>query len=120
MNLQRLTASQPCTLCLSVFHLKGVRDSFTGGVHHRYLIPMHVLVLLLASRCGCVCSRDVRARAVTPAVEEWQASWPIKAMQEYCVSFYCWSVLTKLRISGRGWFGSEGRIQEVLRTRSAL
>jgi len=102
-----------------VFYLQGARDSFSGDTHHRFLVPMQVLLLLLVSRCGSVRSLDERARAVKSRIEEWEASWPIKAMQLYAVSFYFWAVIAKLRVSGLAWFGG-GRLQEVLLRRSAM
>ena len=103
---------------LSIFYLKGVRDSFTGDVHHRYLIPMHILLLFLLSRCGDARRRDASRAAAGPALHEWEASWPIKAMQVYVASFYVWSALAKLRVSGWAWFSGEGQIQEFLVRRS--
>lgn len=105
---------------LGIFYLKGVRDSFTGDVHHRYLVPAHMLFLLLLSRCGCARSIDERRRAVPSVVAEWQASWPIKAMQVYCVSFYFWAGVAKLRMSGWAWVGDGQNIQELLIGRSLL
>ncbi len=105
---------------LGNFYLKGVRDGFTGDVHHRYLVPVHVLFLLLLSRCGGARSIDERRRAVPSAIAEWQASWPIKAMQVYCVSFYFWAGVAKLRMSGWAWVGDGQNIQELLIGRSLL
>ncbi len=102
---------------LCVFYLKGVRDSFSGDVHHRYIIPMQMLFLFVLSRCGEVHSRDARHRKFTP-LKEWEASWPIKTMQLYVALFYFWSVIAKVRASGWVWFAGEGRIQEVLIKRS--
>jgi hypothetical protein len=102
-----------------IFYLKGVRDSFTGDVHHRYLVPMQMLFLLLLSKCSARYSADARKRP-RQVVEEWQASWPIKAMQVYCASFYFWAILAKLRVSGWNWFAGGGRIQSVLMDRSIM
>lgn len=107
---------------LMIFYLKGVRDSFTGGVHHRYLVPTQILFFLLLSRCGDAYSLDARRSGGRPgeAVQEWQASWPIKAMQVYCASFYFWSVIAKLRMTGWQWFADPQRIQTLLLERSLI
>lgn len=119
MIVGKWTRSSIALVILCVFYLLGARDSFTGDAHHRYFVPMHILLLLLLSKCGSVRSLDERARAVKSRVEEWEASWPIKAMQLYAVSFYFWAVIAKLRVSGLEWFGG-GRLQEVLIRRSAM
>jgi hypothetical protein len=105
---------------LCIFYLKGVRDSLTGDVHHRYLVPVQILLLLLLSKCGHAYSWDERRRAVKSRVEEWQASWPIKAMQVYTVFFYFWGGIAKLRVSGWGWVSDGTRIQELLMARSIM
>jgi hypothetical protein len=87
---------------IGIFYLKGVRDSFTGDVHHRYLVPTHMLFLLLLSRCGDARSFDARRRGTPRVVEEWEASWPIKAMQLYTVSFYFWAAIAKMPRSDQG------------------
>lgn len=102
-----------------IFILKGNRDSFTGDVHHRYLVPMQMLFLLLLSKCGQAHSLDERYRTVKSRVLEWEASWPIKTMQVYCAFFYFWSVLAKLRVSGWAW-ADGGQIQEELLERSVM
>jgi len=102
---------------LCIFYLKGVRDSFSGDVHHRYIIPMQILFLFLLSKCGEVCSRDTQGDK-NSSIQEWEASWPIKTMQLYVALFYFWSVIAKVRVSGWVWFAGEGRIQEVLIKRS--
>lgn len=104
---------------LSVLYLQGVRDSFSGDVHHRFLVAFHVLFLLLLSRAGEVRSLDAR-RAPPRPLEEWEASWPIRAAQLYCVSFYLWSAIAKLRISGWEWVADGGRVQELLLKRSLM
>ena len=115
----RWTRSAIAVAILAIFYLKGVRDSFTGDVHHRELIPLHLLVLFLLSRCGDARRRDPpHTAAGPPPLQEWEASWPLKAMQVYVASFYFWSVLAKLRISGWAWFAGEGQIQEFLVRRS--
>ena len=101
-----------------IFYLKGVRDSFTGDVHHRYFIPIHMLFFLLLSQSGATHSWDARTRPFASPLSDWQASWPIKAMQVYCVSFYVWSLIAKLRVTGWAWFAAEGQLQEKLIRRS--
>jgi hypothetical protein len=103
-------------MILAIVYLKGVRDSFTGDVHHRLLIPLHLTFLLLVSRSGDVLSLDRRRRPRRP-LAEWEASWPIVAMQVYCSFFYAFAAVAKLRVSGLEWFGGE-RIQRLLMTRS--
>lgn len=112
------TRTSIVVIILCIFYLKGVRDSFSGDVHHRYIIPMQILFLFLLSKCGEVHSRDARQRRNPVRIQEWEASWPIKTMQLYVALFYFWSVIAKVRISGWVWFAGEGRIQEVLIHRS--
>jgi hypothetical protein len=103
---------------------QGVRDSVTGDVHHRYLVPIQMLFNLLLSKCGQAYSVDGRRSpeiaAAGRATPEWEASWPIKAMQVYCASFYFWSVLAKLRVTGWVWFTDPRRIQDLLLSRSLI
>ena len=117
MIMGKWTRTSILIVILCIFYLKGVRDSFSGDVHHRYIIPMQMLFLFLLSRCGEVHSRDSR-RDTYPPLQEWEASWPIKMMQLYVALFYFWSVIAKVRVSGWEWFSGEGRIQEVLIKRS--
>jgi hypothetical protein len=117
MIMGKWTRTSILIVILCIFYLKGVRDSFSGDVHHRYLIPMQMLFLFLLSRCGEVHSRDSR-HGTHPPLQEWEASWPIKMMQLYVALFYFWSVIAKVRVSGWEWFSGEGRIQEVLIKRS--
>ncbi|MCA9499191.1 MAG: hypothetical protein KC588_08350 [Nitrospira sp.] len=112
------TRTSILVIILCIFYLKGVRDSFSGDVHHRYIIPMQILFLFLLSKCGEVHSRDARQRHIHEGIQEWEASWPIKTMQLYVALFYIWSVIAKVRVSGWVWFAGEGRIQEVLIKRS--
>jgi hypothetical protein len=119
MIFGKWTRSSILIVIVMIFYMKGVRDSFTGDVHHRYLVPTQMLFLLLISKCGAFYSADARKRR-PEVVEEWQASWPIKAMQVYCASFYFWSILAKLRVSGWNWFAGGGRIQSVLMDRSIM
>ena len=118
MILGKNTRTSIVVIILCIFYLKGVRDSFSGDVHHRYIIPMQILFLFVLSKCGEVHSRDSRQSRNPGGVQEWEASWPIKTMQLYVALFYFWSVIAKVRISGWVWFAGEGRIQEVLIHRS--
>jgi hypothetical protein len=118
MILGKNTRASIVIIILCIFYLKGVRDSFSGDVHHRYIIPMQILFLFLLSKCGEVNSRDSRQSRNPGGVQEWEASWPIKTMQLYVALFYFWSVIAKVRVSGWVWFAGEGRIQEVLIHRS--
>ena len=119
MILGKQTRPAIIVMILCIFYLKGVRDSFSGDVHHRYIIPIQILFLFLLSKCGEVHSRDAqRLSHQGKGVQEWEASWPIKMMQLYVALFYFWSVIAKVRVSGWVWFAGEGRIQEVLIHRS--
>ena len=118
MAVGKSTRLSIAIVIICIFYLKGVRDSFTGDVHHRYFIPIHMLFLLLLSQSGATHSWDARVRSSESPLTEWQASWPIKAMQVYCVSFYLWSVIAKLRVTGWAWFAVEGQLQEKLIRRS--
>jgi len=118
MIMGKWTRTSIIVVILCIFYLKGVRDSFSGDVHHRYIIPMQILMLFLLSKCGEVCSRDAQYKQPSPGIQEWEASWPIKTMQLYVALFYFWSVIAKVRVSGWVWFAGEGRIQEVLIKRS--
>ena len=116
----RHTRASLVVMMLCIVFLKGVRDSISGDVHHRYLIPFHILFFLLLSRCGDVNSIDRSRRnasGVTTTIQEWEASWPIKASQLYICSFYFWSAIAKLRMSGFAWFEAS-RIQSLLLNRS--
>ena len=104
-----------------VFYLRGVRDSILGEHHHRYIVPVNLLAVLALSKCGAAYSVDARRRpAGSPGqeVEEWEASWPIMAMQLYTASFYFWSFIAKLRTTGWNWFFDPRRIQDLLLERS--
>jgi hypothetical protein len=107
-------------LIACIFFLKGVRDSFSGDVHHRYLVLVQILLLLLLSKCGHAYSWDERRRASKSRVEEWEASWPIKAMQLYTVLFYCWGGIAKFRVSGWTWVAGGTRVQELLMSRAVM
>jgi hypothetical protein len=119
MAIGKWTRMSIALIIICIFYLKGVRDSFTGDVHHRYLIPMHMLFLLLLSKCGHAYSLDERVCKGRHELQEWEASWPIKAMQLYCASFYFWSLIAKLRVTGWAWFAGD-RLQEVLIKRSVM
>lgn len=124
MTLGRYTRSSILLVVLCIFYLKGARDSVAGDVHHRYLIPIQILFFLAISRCGDVLSWDALRRAkrgLRPVpLEEWEASWPIKAMQLYCVSFYFWGGVAKLRVTGWAWFADGERIQSLLMKRALI
>lgn len=119
MAIGRWTRTSIAIVMLCVLYLQGARDGFSGDVHHRYLVAFHVLFLLLVSRAGDVRSLDAR-RAAPPPLAEWEASWPIRAAQLYCASFYLWSAIAKLRISGWEWVADGGRVQELLLKRSLM
>ena len=54
------------------------------------------------------------------SIEEWEASWPIRTMQVYIASFYLWSAIAKMRVSGWAWLENGGRIQATLMKRSVM
>jgi hypothetical protein len=110
MTLGRRPRLSIAIVLLANIYLSGVRDSFTGDTHHRFLIPGHILFFLLLSECGRAPGR----------ILEWQASWPIRAGQLYTASFYFWSLVAKLRMSGWGWFEGGGKLQEILLERSVM
>lgn len=105
-------------IILCVAYLKGVRDSFSGDVHHREQPIVALLTLLLMSRCDAILSRDARANPSMRPVQDWEASWPIRGMQIYLAFFYFWALLAKLRISGLDWFTNGGQIQDILIARA--
>lgn len=107
---------------LCIFYLKGVRDSAAGDVHHRYLMWVHALVFLLASRAHEVRSLDRRRlerRGKLRPIEPWETSWPIRAMQTYVAIFYCGSALAKLRVAGGDWLFDGTAAQRTLIEKSA-
>lgn len=117
------TRSSIAVVLLTSVYLTGARDSVVGDTHHRLLIWAWVLFFLLLADSGRAYSIDERRRM--PAVDElpipeWRASWPIRAMQLYTASFYLWSVIAKLRVSGLGWIAGGGKLQETLLRRSAM
>ncbi|MBM4383408.1 MAG: hypothetical protein FJ091_08565 [Deltaproteobacteria bacterium] len=102
----RTRAAALASLALIVV-LKGFRDSVAGDVHHRELIPFHVLLFFALSRSGETFSLDALAGRARGALAEWEASWPIRASQLYIAAFYWWSGFAKLRGTGLAWFGPE-------------
>jgi hypothetical protein len=109
----RTRASAVVALALIVF-LKGMRDSVAGDVHHRELIPFHVLLFFACSRCGEAFSLDALRSRATAQIAEWEATWPIRASQLYVAAFYWWSGIAKLRGSGFYWYGPEVSAQLML------
>jgi hypothetical protein len=91
-----------------------MRDSVAGDVHHRELIPFHVLLFFACSRCGDVASRGAVRRGARAAIAEWEASWPIRASQLYVAAFYWWSGCAKQRSLGLYWFGPDVSSQLML------
>jgi hypothetical protein len=104
-------------IVIGIFYLKGVRDSFSGDVHHREVPIFALLILFLFSKCDRMFGIDAR-RKQWPAIADWEASWPLRAMQIYIAMFYFWALVGKLRISGLGWFAADGRIQHMLISRA--
>lgn len=102
---------------ICIFYLKGVRDSFSGDVHHREVPIIAILVLFFFSKCDRVFGLDARRKNL-PSIEDWEASWPLRAMQIYIAMFYFWALVAKLRLSGLDWFTGGGRIQDVLVSRA--
>jgi len=109
-------------LFISIAYVQGVRDSFDGDVHHRYVVPANAIIVFLFSRCGDVLSLDARrhrrqGRLLTP-VEEWAASWPLRVIQIYVAFYYFFAAVAKLRIAGLAWVGDGGQVQIKLIERS--
>ncbi len=104
-------------MIVSVFYLQGVRDSMAGDIHHRHLVPLSILFLLLFSKAWQVRSVDSNKKQFRP-LEEWEASWPIRAAQIHIVMFYFWALVAKLRVAGLDWFEDGGQIQYKLIERS--
>lgn len=104
-------------LVLCIFYLKGVRDSFAGDVHHRYLVPVTMLFLFFFSKCNYRISLDAKHHS-NKTVSEWEASWPIRVAQTYIIFFYFWAMVAKLRVTGWTWFEPAGQIQAKLISRS--
>jgi hypothetical protein len=117
------TRTSIAVVLITSIYLNGARDSVVGDTHHRFLIWSMVLFFLLLSDSGRAYSMDARKRAEDArerAVPEWSASWPIRAMQLYAASFYLWSFVAKLRVSGIDWVAGGGKLQEILLRRSAM
>ena len=104
-------------IIIGIFYMKGVRDSFSADVHHREIPIFALLVLFLFSKCDRMFGIDARRKNL-PAIEPWEASWPLRAMQVYIAMFYFWALVAKVRLSGLDWFTGGGRIQEVLISRA--
>ena len=104
-------------IILMIFTMKGVRDSFSGDVHHREIPIFALLILFYFSKSDRMFGVDAR-RKTLPSIEPWEASWPLRAMQVYIAMFYFWALMAKLRLSGLDWFTGGGRIQDVLISRS--
>jgi hypothetical protein len=104
-------------IMIGMFYLKGVRDSFSGDVHHREVPIFALLVLFLISKCDRVFGIDARRKGLPP-IERWESSWPLRAMQIYILMFYFWALVAKLRISGLHWFEGGGLVQEMLIARA--
>jgi hypothetical protein len=104
-------------IIIGIFYLKGVRDSFSGDVHHREVPIFAILILFLFSKCDQVFGIDARKKKLPP-IQDWEASWPLRAMQVYIAMFYFWALVAKLRLSGFDWFIGGGRIQDVLISRA--
>ncbi|HEY0629611.1 MAG TPA: hypothetical protein VGD23_09800 [Sphingomicrobium sp.] len=102
---------------IGIFYLKGVRDSFSGDVHHREIPIFAILILFLFSKCDRMFGIDARKKNLPP-IEAWESSWPLRAMQVYIAMFYFWALMAKIRLSGLDWFTGGGRIQEVLISRA--
>ena len=109
----RWTKAAIIVVVLGIFYLKGVRDSFTGDVHHREVPIFAILTLFFLSKCDRVFGIDARRKRLPP-IERWESSWPLRAMQIYIVMFYFWALMAKLRVSGLYWFEGGGRVQETL------
>jgi len=111
------TKSSIVVILLCIFYMKGVRDSFSGDVHHREIPIVALLILFLLSKCGRSFGIDARKNN-WPAIEAWESSWPLRAMQIYIAFFYFWALVAKLRVSGLYWFSGGGRIQDTLISRA--
>jgi hypothetical protein len=104
-------------IIVCIFYLKGVRDSISGDVHHRKITVVLCLLLFLFSKCHHTFSLDARKRSLAQ-IQDWEASWPLRAMQLYIVMYYFWALMAKLRLSGLDWFAGGGKIHETLLHRS--
>ena len=113
----RWTKPAIIVIVLCIFYMKGVRDSFSGDVHHREVPIFAMLVLFFFSKCDHMFGIDARRKNLPP-IADWESSWPLRAMQIYIAMFYFWALVAKLRLSGLEWFSGGGRIQDVLIARS--
>lgn len=113
----RWTKPAILAVIIGIFILKGMRDSFSGDVHHREVPIFAILILFFFSKCDRMFGIDARRNGWKP-IERWEASWPIRAMQVYIAMFYFWALMAKLRVSGLFWFEHGGRIQETLIARA--
>jgi hypothetical protein len=104
-------------IILCIFYMKGVRDSFSGDVHHREVPIFAILILFFFSKCDRMFGIDARKKGWAP-IEDWESSWPLRAMQIYIAMFYFWALVAKVRLSGLAWFHGGGRIQDVLISRA--
>ena len=111
------TRTSIIVVLITLFYLKGVRDSAAGDIHHRYVVLVQILFFFLISKCGNVMSLDaLKNKAVH--LTEWEASWPIRAAQVYVAYFYFFAIVAKIRVSGWDWFVDGGRLQEEFIVRS--
>ena len=111
------TRASIIVVLITLFYLKGVRDSVAGDIHHRYVVLVQILFFLLISKCGNAMSLDaLKSKAVH--LMEWEASWPIRAAQVYVAYFYFFAIVAKIRVAGWDWFVDGGRLQEQLIVRS--
>ncbi|MDA0196456.1 MAG: hypothetical protein O2951_15685 [Bacteroidetes bacterium] len=104
-------------MIVSIFYLKGVRDSAAGDVHHRYLMWMNILFILLMSKANQILSLS-KVKTIEPSVKNWEASWTIKLMQVCTCLFYFVSALAKFRVSGLNWIIDGSAVQRVLLMKS--
>lgn len=115
--LGKWTKPMIIAIIIGIFYMKGVRDSFSGDVHHREIPIFAILILFLFSKCDRMFGIDARKKNLPP-IEPWESSWPLRAMQVYIAMFYFWALVAKVRLSGFDWFTGGGRIQEVLISRA--
>ena len=116
-TLGKWTKPAIIALIISMAYMKGMRDSIAGDVHHREIPIVFCLIVFFFSKCDRMFSLDAKRKGWGP-IEDWEASWPLRAMQVYIVMFYFWALVAKLRLSGLEWFEGGGRIQEVLLSRA--
>ena len=116
--LGKWTKPMIIAIIIGIFYMKGVRDSFSGDVHHREVPIFAILTLFFFSKCDRMFGIDARKKQLPP-IEPWEASWPLRAMQVYIAMFYFWALVAKIRLSGLDWFTGGGRIQAMLISRGA-